>query len=97
MEEMSTDCYDRSMTAPDREIPQRELRNDVSSVLEEVASGARIRVTVHGKPVADLVPVSSARAFVPRAEVEDIIATAPLDPAFAQDVARALSQTVDEL
>jgi prevent-host-death family protein len=42
-----------------REIPQRELRNSVSDVLRQVEAGASLRVTVRGRPVADLVPVAA--------------------------------------
>lgn len=41
-----------------REIPQRELRNDISRVLREVEAGERLRITVDGRPVADLVPLA---------------------------------------
>lgn len=80
-----------------REIPQRELRNQVSRVLAEVARGARLRVTVGGKPVADLVPVSDRRTFASRAEVEGILKRAPLDPGFAADVDALLGATIEEL
>ena len=79
-----------------REIPQRELRNDISRVLAEVAVGARFRVTVGGKPVADLVPVGGPRTWVPRAELERILRQAPLDPGFLADVDAAVDQTIDD-
>jgi prevent-host-death family protein len=82
---------------PDREIPQRELRNDVSAVLDEVAAGARLRITVRGKPVADLIPVAGTRTFVPRADVLRILDLAPLDAGFSSDVGALLGQTIDEL
>jgi prevent-host-death family protein len=47
------------------EIPQRQLRNDTAALLRRVESGERLRITVHGHPVADLVPVEKAEAFVP--------------------------------
>jgi prevent-host-death family protein len=81
----------------DREIPQRELRNDVAGVLRKVAAGERIRVTVRGRPVAELVPISGTRRFVPRSEVEALIADVPLDAGFAGDVRAVLSATTDEL
>ncbi|MFC6448734.1 type II toxin-antitoxin system Phd/YefM family antitoxin [Cellulomonas gelida] len=34
----------------------RELRQDASGVLRRVEEGERVVVTVHGRPVADLVP-----------------------------------------
>jgi prevent-host-death family protein len=39
------------------DVPARELRNDVSAVLRRVEAGERLRVTVSGRPVAELVPL----------------------------------------
>ncbi|HYV01835.1 MAG TPA: type II toxin-antitoxin system prevent-host-death family antitoxin [Actinomycetota bacterium] len=85
------------MNEPIHEIAQRELRNDVANVLRRVASGQRLRVTVRGRPVADLVPVSEARRFVPWSEVNAIIGEEPLDASFQRDLRVALDGTVDEL
>ncbi len=41
-----------------RDIPARELRNDVGGVLRRVEAGERLRVTVSGRPVAELVPLA---------------------------------------
>ena len=51
------------------EIPQRMLRNDTATLLRRVEAGERLRITVHGHAVADLVPVERATAFVPFDEV----------------------------
>jgi len=93
----ATRCYNRSTMRPDREIPQRELRNEITEVLRQVAAGQRLRVTVRGRPVADLVPVSEARRFVSRSDFEPIIVDDPLDPRFVDDVHAAVGSTVDEL
>jgi len=85
------------MDGPEHEIPQRELRNDIANVLKRVARGQRMRVTVRGRPVADLVPVSEARRFVPRSEFGAILLEDPLDRRFQEDVRTALGGTVDEL
>jgi prevent-host-death family protein len=85
------------MDAPDQEIPQRELRNDIAKVLKRVAGGQRLRVTVRGRPVADLVPVSEARRFAARSEFGAILLEEPLDRRFQEDVRTALGGTVDEL
>lgn len=45
------------------------LRNDTAALLRRVEAGERLRITVHGHAVADLVPVERATAFVPFAEV----------------------------
>jgi prevent-host-death family protein len=39
-----------------RTIPQRELRNNVSAILREAEAGTHFVITVHGRPVARLVP-----------------------------------------
>ena len=81
-----------------RTIPQRELRNQIARVLREVEAGEPVRVTVDGRPVADLVPIGgSRRTFVPRDEVTRLLARAPLDPAFTRDIDAAVGATVDEL
>ena len=41
------------------DVPARELRNDVSGVLRRVEAGERVRVTVSGRPVAELIPLPS--------------------------------------
>jgi prevent-host-death family protein len=51
------------------EIPQRMLRNDTAALLRRVQGGERLRITVHGHAVADLVPVERAAAFVPFGEL----------------------------
>jgi len=57
---------------PKREIPQRELRNNVSAVLREVEAGQAVRVTVRGRPVAELVPLFAAKDHLSPADVERI-------------------------
>jgi prevent-host-death family protein len=81
-----------------RTIPQRELRNHIARVLREVEAGETLRITVDGRPVADLVPaLSASRTFVSRAEVAGLLERAPLDPSFADDLARVTGATIDEL
>lgn len=82
------------------EIPQRELRNDISSVLRRVEAGETLRVTVHGRPVAQIGPLAERGRFVTR---ERLVATlagtlAPGDGTVLRaDLADTLAQTVDEL
>ncbi|MGZ8652739.1 MAG: type II toxin-antitoxin system Phd/YefM family antitoxin [Actinomycetota bacterium] len=74
------------MSKPDRTIPPRELRNHIGKVLREVEEESRtIRVTVDGRPVADLVPVSHRRTSVPWSELMRIIDETPVDAGFAED------------
>jgi prevent-host-death family protein len=47
------------------DVPQRELRNNTADLLRRVEAGEQLRITVHGHPVAELVPVDRAQQFVP--------------------------------
>jgi prevent-host-death family protein len=47
------------------DVPQRELRNNTAKLLRRVEAGERLRITVHGHPVAELVAVDRAQPFVP--------------------------------
>lgn len=51
------------------DVPQRELRNSTAELLRRVERGERLRITVHGHPVAELVPLERAQPFVPFDEV----------------------------
>jgi prevent-host-death family protein len=77
------------MSEPDRTIPQRELRNQIGKVLREVHDqGKTIRVTVNGRPVADLVPVREGpRVSVPGWELLRMLRDTPVDATFAADIA----------
>lgn len=87
-------CYNADM----RTIPQRELRNRISQVLRQVEAGEHLRITVDGRPVADLVPVGGARrAYVPRDELTQLLERAPLDPAFAHDLKGVTDATIEDL
>jgi prevent-host-death family protein len=80
-----------------REIPQRELRNNISAVLREVEAGDAVRVTVRGRPVAELVPLVAGRDHLSPAEVRRIVLEAPLDEGFSADIESAAGATIDEL
>ena len=44
------------------EIGIRELKASLSAVLRRVSAGEQVRVTVRGRPVADIVPAGAAPA-----------------------------------
>ena len=45
-------CY----AVPRMDVSVRELRNHTARVISAVESGQRVVLTVHGRPVADIVP-----------------------------------------
>lgn len=59
-------------------IPLRELRNNVSNVLRRAESGERFRVTVGGRPVAELGPLPTRRWASPE-QLRALFAAAPVD------------------
>ena len=78
------------------DIPARELRNDVSRVLRRVEAGERLRVTVSGRPVAELVPLArrppsvSWQHFVERSDEWRA------DASLARDLRELLPETTDD-
>jgi prevent-host-death family protein len=66
-------------------IPQRELRNNVGQVLRRAEAGERIVVTVDGRPVAELGPVSGSRTVATMATLRGI---AKADDAWLADQQR---------
>jgi prevent-host-death family protein len=80
-----------------RIIPQRELRNDIARVLREVEAGEHLRITIDGRPVADLVPIGGVRrTFVSREDLTQLRETASLDAGFQADVAALTGATIDD-
>jgi prevent-host-death family protein len=79
------------------DVPARDLRNDVSAVLRRVEQGERLRVTVSGRPVAELLPLPSRpRSMAWNAffrESDRWLA----DPGLARDLADLLPDTTDDL
>lgn len=69
----------------------------MSGVLREVEGGHTLRVTVRGRAVADLIPVSDRQDHLTPEAVRRIVDEAPLDEDFASDVATIADATVDEL
>lgn len=83
-------------------IASRDLRNHTRSVLDQVAAGDTVTVTVNGRVVAQIGPPDgSLRSHLTKAEVEAIMgrapgATAP-DPTLVDDLAWIGAGSTDEL
>jgi prevent-host-death family protein len=78
-------------------IPQRELRNDVSSVLRRVMAGEQLRVTVSGRDAADLVPVDDAPSWTSGSRAWKLISGVQADAGLATELDHAFPETTDEL
>jgi len=79
------------------DIPARELRNDVSAVLRRVEHGERLRVTVSGRAVAQLLPLPAR----PRSMAWDALFHGSerwrADPGLADELSELLPGTTDDL
>lgn len=71
-------------------IPQRELRNNISDILRRAEEGERFTITVAGRPVAELGPPTRPGATA--AELWQVLQRTPVDPEWADDLARMREQ-----
>jgi prevent-host-death family protein len=79
------------------EVAVRELRNDTAGVLRRVQAGEDIVITVHGQPVARVVPVEPALRWFTRDEVVDLMVNHAADPGLREDLATLAGDTTDDL
>jgi prevent-host-death family protein len=79
------------------EIGVRDLRNRTSQVIEAVRGGERVVLTVHGRPVADIVPHRARSRWASGEALRRELATRAADPALRRDLDELAGQTLDEL
>ena len=68
-------------------IAQRELRNNVGDVLRRAEGGERFTITVNGRPVAELGPVSVTR-FADPAALARVLRSTPVDAGWSEELER---------
>lgn len=79
-------------------IASRDLRNHTAAVLQQVAQGTDVTVTVHGEPVAVITrPRHVRRSGLPKAEFLAFLAQQSPDPALADDLDWISAGTTDDL
>jgi prevent-host-death family protein len=79
------------------DIPARDLRNNVSGVLRRVEAGERLRVTVSGRPVAELAPLSTRPRWVPWETFIKGSQDWRADQGLAKDLAELVPDTTDDV
>lgn len=89
-------CYSWTMPKSD-EVALRDLRNHTTSVLRRVERGERLRLTVNGRPVAEIRPLARRREIVPWDEVARALATCRADARLLEDLKQAVPDTTDDL
>jgi prevent-host-death family protein len=89
----ATDGYDDGMA----DVPARELRNDTAGLLRRAEAGEEIRITVHGRAVARLVPVDPRRRPLPRSAFVAMLEDGQADPGLREELGELAADLEDEI
>ena len=79
------------------EVASRELRNHTRALLDRVADGEHITITVHGRPVAELTPLAQRPRWMSRDRFIREVLPHQADPGLADDLASLTDETTDDL
>lgn len=79
------------------DVGVRDLRNQTGRVIDAVRAGERVILTVHGEPLADIVPHERRARWLSGPELRQQLADRAADPALRQDLDELAGQTLDEL
>ena len=75
----------------------RDLRIRTSQVIDAARGGARVVLTVHGEPVADIVPHRQRSRWVPGDHFQRELTRRSADPSLRDDLAELAGKTLDDL
>jgi prevent-host-death family protein len=79
-------------------VASRDLRNGTGALLQRVAAGEEIVITVKGRPVAQLVPVrTQRRQWMSRDDLARRLVRQQADAGLRDDLARLAGDTTDDL
>ena len=78
-------------------VASRELRNNTRSLLERVAAGEEITITLDGRAVAQLVPPGRKPRWMPRDEFVRKVLAHQADPGLLDDLRRMMPDTTDDI
>lgn len=79
------------------EVASRELRNRTRALLERVAHGESVVITVDGRPVAQLEPIGRRPQWVSRDAFINTVLRHQADPAMTARLAALCSESTDDL
>ncbi len=79
------------------EVASRELRNHTRELLDRVAAGERITITVRGRPVAELTPIAQRQRWMRRDRFAREVLSHQADAGLADDLASLSDETTDDL
>jgi prevent-host-death family protein len=79
------------------DIGVRDLRNETGRVIDAVRAGERVTLTVHGEPVADIVPHGRRAQWLSGPDLRRRLADRAADANLERDLDELAGQTLDEL
>jgi prevent-host-death family protein len=79
------------------EVASRELRNQTRTLLARVDAGEQITITIDGRPVAALVPLSARDRWMRRDEFVGLLRGRQSDPDLRRDLEDLAGETTDDL
>lgn len=79
------------------QIASRELRNQTRALLDRVAAGEHITITVEGRPVAELAPIATRSRWMRRGDFVRQVLVHQADAALAVELASLSDETTDDL
>ena len=79
------------------EVASRELRNHTRALLDQVADGKRITITVQGLPVAELAPITQRQRWMRRGQFIREVLAHQADPGLVHALADLTDETTDDL
>ncbi|HTZ86149.1 MAG TPA: type II toxin-antitoxin system prevent-host-death family antitoxin [Solirubrobacteraceae bacterium] len=79
------------------DIGVRDLRNQTSRVIDAVRAGERVTLTVHGEPVADIVPHGRRARWLSGPHLRDQLTDRAADAALQDELNDLAGQTLESL
>ena len=79
------------------EVASRELRNDTRGLLRRVEAGEHVTITVDGRPVAVLGPISGRPRWMPRDEFVRRLTGRQADARLAAELRQLTPDMTDDL
>ena len=78
-------------------VASRELRNQTRALLDRVANGERITITVQGRPVAELTPVADRQTWMSRERFVSQVLAFQADAGLSAELNELSDETTDDL
>jgi prevent-host-death family protein len=79
------------------EVGVRDLRNRTSQVIDAVKAGEQVTLTVHGEPVADIVPHRRRIRWLSGQHLQNELTERSADARLTEELDDLSGQTLDDL